>query len=208
MDRLQRIADYARKQRGKGIVLRGNETCLLLGEHGARLPLNRVMSSEELDALLREALPPELAERFDVGESFTFTHPSSDGELSARMARAGGVVEVVIALPGEKLLEPETTAIQRRPESPTLTSPPSPVAVPVDLAPAGAAAPPLAVHPPPPPAATPDGPRPIIEFPRDYLPGLFRAALAAPASDVQLEAGSRPWARIGGEVRPLDYGRA
>jgi len=207
MDRLQRIADYARKQRGKGIVLRGNETCVLLGERGARQPLNKVMSAEELETLLREALSPALAARFDVGESFAFTYPTPDGELAVRVARAGGVVEVAIALPGEKTPEPDATASQRAPESPVLGVPPPSVALPADLAPAGAAAPPLEVTPPPvaaPPAASP---RPVVEFPRDYLPGLFRAALAAPASDVHLEAGSRPWARVAGEVQPLDYGR-
>ena len=51
-------------------------------------------------------------------------------------------------------------------------------------------------------------PAPVVEFPPDYLPGLFRAALAAPASDVHLEAGRGPWGRVNGEVQPLDYGRA
>ena len=206
MDRLQRIADYARKQRGQGIILRGNETCVLLGERGGRQPLNRVMSAEELEALLCEALPPVLAERFDVGESLAFGHPTPEGELSVRVTRAGGVVEVTIVLPGATP-EPDATAIPRAPEAAGVREPPPPVALPADLAPAGAAAPPLAVVPPPVTAAPPPDPRPVVEFPPDYLPGLFRAALAAPASDVHLEAGSRPWARVGGEVKPLDFGR-
>ena len=37
MDRLARMADFARKQKGKGIVLRGNDSCLLIGERGAQL---------------------------------------------------------------------------------------------------------------------------------------------------------------------------
>jgi twitching motility protein PilT len=60
--------------------------------------------------------------------------------------------------------------------------------------------PPLVVLPDPPPP-------PPIEFPPDYLPGLFRAALAVPASDVYLQAGTRPWARVQGELHPLDYGK-
>ncbi len=78
------------------------------------------------------------------------------------------------------------------------------VALPAGLAPVGSVAPPVAVLPPARAAEV----RPVVEFPPDYLPGLFRAALAAPASDVHLEGGVRPWARVNGEVLPLDYGRA
>ena len=82
MDRLRRVADFARKQKGKGIVLRGNDTCVLLGERSGRQPLNKVMSAEEVEALLREALPAELAGRLDAGESFTFARPTPEGELT------------------------------------------------------------------------------------------------------------------------------
>jgi len=212
MDRLRRMAEFARKQKGKGIVLRGNDTCLLLGERGGRQPLNKVMSAEEIESLLREVLPAELAAPLDAGETFTFIHPTPEGELTVRVAHAAGVLEVTVGLPGEARAELDLTAVQPAPEPPVFTpASPAPVAVPAGLLPVGQVAPPLEVIPPPgvPLApARPSEPRPLGDFPPDYLPGLFRAALAAPASDVHLEGGSRPWARVNGEVYPLDYGRA
>jgi twitching motility protein PilT len=219
MDRLQRMAEFARKQKGKGIVLRGNDTCLLLGERGARQPLNKLMSADEIEALLRDVMPADRAAQLGAGQPFTFSHPAPGGALTVRVARPGGALEVTVALSEDPPTEPDLTALQCTPAT-NLTTPSQPVAlpadpvpevpvaVPADLAPVASAAPPLAVTPPPAASPRPAGPRPVVEFPPDYLPGLFRAALAAPASDVHLEAGLRPWARVNGEVQPLDYGRA
>jgi twitching motility protein PilT len=195
MDRLRRVAEYARKQKGKGIVLRGNDTCVLIGEFGGRQPLNKVMSAEEVEALLREALPAELAARLDAGESFSFVRPTPEGEVAVRVGRPGGVLEVTVALGGEPIPESDAAA--------------PPAAFPAGLAPLGPVAPPVEVLPPPggAGAARAAEARPVVEYPPDYLPGLFRAAQAAHASDVHLEGGSRPWARVNGEVQPLDYGR-
>ena len=207
MDRLAHMADFARKQKGKGIVLRGNDTCLLLSERGTRQPLNKVMSTEELDALLREVLPAELTGRLDAGEPFTFTHATPDGDLTVRVARPGGTLDVTIGLSDDAHPEAAAPAPSPQPSASTTTVS---VAVPVDLAPASTVSPPLEVQPPPDLAAVVGHafkPRPVVEFPLDYLPGLFRAALAALASDVYLEGGSRPWARVAGEVQPLEFGR-
>ncbi|HEX5273464.1 MAG TPA: ATPase, T2SS/T4P/T4SS family [Gemmataceae bacterium] len=210
MDRLRRIAEFARKQKGKGIVLRGNDTCVLLGERGGRQPLNKVMSAEEVEAVLREALPPELAGRLEAGEAFSFARPTPEGELSVRVGRPGGVLEVTVALGAEPAPQPDLTAVQPAPEPPVFTpAAPAPVALPVGVTPVASVAPPVAVLPPPGSLGTarPTEARPVVEYPPDYLPGLLRVALAASASDVHLEGGSRPWARVGGEVQPLDYGR-
>jgi Tfp pilus assembly pilus retraction ATPase PilT len=206
MDRLQRMAEYARKQKGKGIVLRGNDTCVLLGERG-RQPLNKVMTPEEIEALLGEAAPPDVAPRLGEAGPLTFTHPTAEGEATVRVTRAGGRLEVVIALPGEALPEPDPTAPVAAPPPAVYAVPGSPAVTGAGgLAPVVPAAPPLEV---PPLVVLPDPTRrPAVEFPRDYLPGLFRAALAVPASDVYLQAGSRPWARVQGEVHRLDYGNA
>jgi twitching motility protein PilT len=209
MDRLRRIAEFARKQKGKGIVLRGNDTCVLLGERGGRQPLNKVMSAEEVEALLREALPPELAGRLDTGESFTFTRPDAEGELTVRVGRPGGVLEVTVNLSGPSADEPDLTRVQPAPEPPVFSPvSPAPVALPVGVVPLASVAPPVAVLPPPgaPPAARATEARPVVEYPPDYIPGLIRAALAAPATDVHLEGGAKPWARVRGEVQQLDYG--
>jgi twitching motility protein PilT len=210
MDRLRRVAEYARKQKGKGIVLRGNDTCVLIGERGGRQPLNKVMSAEEVEVLLREVLPAELAVRLDAGETFTFVRPTPEGEVTVRVGRPGGVLEVTVVLGGEPLPESDVAAAPPAAEPPAFSpGSPAPVALPAGLAPLGPVAPPVEVLPPPgavPTRAT--EPRPVVEYPPDYLPGLFRAAQAALASDVHLEGGSRPWARVNGEVQPLDYGRA
>src|SRR5262249_17260039 len=105
--------------------------------------------------------------------------------------------------------EPDTSPLplSADPSSATATVP---VAVPADLSPASAVSPPLEVLPPPDLAVAPArsvGPRSVVEFPSDFLPGLFRAALAPLASDVYLEGGSLPWVRVAGEVQPLEYGR-
>jgi hypothetical protein len=113
MDRLRRIAEFARKQKGKGIILRGNDTCVLLGERGGRQPLNRVMSADEVEALLREVLPAELAGRLEAGEPFSFVQPTPEGDLTLRVARPAGVLELAVALPGEVVPEPDLTALQR-----------------------------------------------------------------------------------------------
>jgi hypothetical protein len=91
-----------------------------------------------------------------------------------------------------------------------MLTPAPPVVLPAGLLPVGPITPRIEVAPPPGvgPGERPAEPRPGVKFPPDYLAGLFRAALAAPASDVHLHGGSRPWARVAGEVQPLDYGRA
>src|SRR5262249_5030068 len=161
-------------------------------------------------ALLREVLPADLAPTLDAGQSLSFTLPTPDGDLAVRVAYPGGVLEVSVGLGGDPGPEPDLTAVQSVPEPPVFTpGPAAPGAVPAGLARGVPVAPPLEVLPPPGvavgPGRAPEA-RPVVEFPPDYLPGLLRAALAAPASDVHLEAGSRPWARVGGEVQPLDYG--
>jgi twitching motility protein PilT len=206
MDRLRRVAEFARKQKGKGIVLRGNDTCVLIGERGGRQPLNKVMSAEEVEGLLREALPDELTARLDAGESFSFVRPTPEGEVTVRVGRPGGVLEVTVALGGEAIPEPDA---DEAPPAAFPTGAPAPVALPAGLAPLGPAAPPVEVLAPPGGAGTARATeaRPVVDYSPDYLPGLFRAAQAAFASDVHLEGGSRPWARVNGEVQPLDYGR-
>jgi twitching motility protein PilT len=210
MDRLRRIADFARKQKGKGILLRGNDSCVLIGERGGRQPLNKVMSAEEVEALLREVVPAELAGRLDAGELFTFSQPTPEGELTVRVGRTAGVLEVTVSLPNEASLGSDASVVKPPPEPPGF----SPVvaaagAMPVGLVPVGLVAPPVAVLPPPGllAMARPTEARAAVEYPLDYLTGLFRAALAVPASDVHLEGGSRPWARVNGEVQLLDFGR-
>src|SRR5262249_52661573 len=160
----------------------------------------------------------------------TFTRPTPEGDLSVRVGRPGGVLEVTVALGGGATPEPDLTAVRPAPEPPVFTPPAAPVALPAGLAPPGAAAPPGRGGAPPGGAAPapraggaprvggapprggarsvrPTEARPVVESPPDSLPGLFRAALAVPASDVHLEGGSRPWARVAGEVQPLDFGR-
>ncbi len=209
MERLRRIAEFARKQKARGIVLRGNDTCALLGERGGRQPLNKVMSAEDVESLLRESLPPELAPRLDAGESFSFPCATPEGEVTVRVGRDGGVLEVTVALAAEGPDPDLTTAVQPAPEPPA-HSPSAAVALPAGVVPLASVAPPVSVAPPSGALGTahPTQARPVVEYPADYLPGLLRAALAAPASDIHLEGGSRPWARVRGEVQPLDYGRA
>jgi hypothetical protein len=142
MDRLRRVADFARKQKGKAIVLRGNDTCVLIGARGGRQPLNKVMSAEEVESLLRETLPAELVVRLDAGESFSFEVPTPEGDLSVRVGRPDGVPELTVALAAD----PEATAVQPAPQPPVFS--PARVALPAGVAPAGSVAQPVEVMPP------------------------------------------------------------
>ena len=205
MDRLQRMAEYVRKQKGLCVVLRGNDTCVLLTPRG-RQPLNKLMSAEEIESLLREVVPADHAAQLDQPESWSFTHPTPEGPLGVQVARPDGRLEVTITLPGAPPVAIPAGDIP--PERPT----PSPLPdTNLGLAPVAPAAPPVAVEAPfasaPPPQTAPAVfARPVVTYPAEYLPGLFRAALAAPASDIYLQPGAKPWARVNAEVRALDYG--
>jgi twitching motility protein PilT len=204
MDRLQRMAEYVRKQKGLCVILRGNDTCVLVNQRG-RQPLNKLMSAEEIESLIREVLPADQAAKLDQSESWAFTHPTPEGSLEVHVARPDGRLEVTITLPGAA---PGATPAGDIPPE-TATPSPLPDSA-LGLAPVAPAAPPVAVEGPAPSVLPPTAPavfaRPVVTYPADYLPGLFRAALVAPASDIYLQPGVKPWARVNGEVRPLDYG--
>src|SRR5438046_278416 len=98
MDRLQRMADYVRKQKGVCVVLRGNDTCVLLTPRG-RQPLNKLMSTAEIESLLREVVPADQAAQLDQAEPWSFTHSTPEGSLKVDVARPDGRLEVTITLP-------------------------------------------------------------------------------------------------------------
>jgi twitching motility protein PilT len=204
MDRLQRMAEYVRKQKGLCVVLRGDDTCVLITQRG-RQPLNKLMTTEEIESLLREVVPADQAAKLDQSESWSFAHPTPEGPLGVQVARPDGRLEVTITLPGGV---PIATPAGDVPPERAMPSPPPDSAL--GLAPVAPAAPPVAVEGPVPTTLPPTAlavfARPVVSYPAEYLPGLFRAALAAPASDLYLQPGVKPWARVNGDVRPLDYG--
>ncbi len=207
MDRFLRMVDYVRKQKAKGMVLRGNVSPVLLTERG-RQPLNKVTTPDEVDDLLRALTPSALAPRLAEGAPFSFPYTTPGGPVTLRVTFVEKRPEVTISLGGEV---PPDTAPAPVPVVLPAPGPPA-VAAAADLSPVVPAAPPLEVAPPrdvPGPyassAAPPSSVR-HVDFAVDYMSGLFAAALAASASDVYLQAGTRPWGRVRGDLQPLDYG--
>jgi len=205
MARYERIIEFMVKQQGTKFSMKNDENVYLFTSRGSR-PLNQLMTLAEIEAILREVLPPELEDKYTEDCFLEFPLKTDKGNFAVQVERDPQSLQVsFLAVEGEVpiVAEPRRRVVEQEAEEEPLlvekeekvAPPPSPVAAPVDRGVVEVA--PAAETPPRVTRAK------LARVPGQYLENLFRYLLKTGATDLHLSAGDQPYARVDGQLRRL-----